>query len=461
MHCKKSFLAFCLLASLGAAVPGFAGVPAGAGTAPAVLGQGNPLPLSSEGKAPQGMPPGGFNPPGQVIQGTAAVDLKANGVYTDQTYTSVGNDENALRVTGAAVNLDQVAIRKTGGASSNTEGGDFYGMNAALLATDGAKVTIKDSTVTSSAKNGNGLFSYGKDTSLDAERVTITTTGDNSGGIQTTGGATTRAWNLNVHTAGNSSAAIRSDRGGGTVQVNGGIYVTEGSGSPAIYSTAAISVQDAVLQAAHSEGAVIEGKNNIRLVNCTLEGSMDAQRTLGGRTFEEENVHGVMIYQSMSGDAEQGTSSFAMEGGKLICHRGDLFYVTNTDCTLDLTGVSLENLDPQGKLLRVEGNSASRGWGKAGSNGGKAKATAVGQKLQGDIVVDTISQLDLTLGKGTVFQGAIALKENPSGTATGSNIAVTVEKGATWNLTGDSTVDTLVNHGKINLRGHKLTVLGK
>ena len=256
-------------------------------------------------------------------------------------------------------------------------------------------------------------------------------------------------------------AAIRSDRGGGTVQVNGGIYVTEGSGSPAIYSTAAISVQDAVLQAAHSEGAVIEGKNNIRLVNCTLEGSMDAQRTLGGRTFAEENVHGVMIYQSMSGDAEQGTSSFAMEGGKLICHRGDLFYVTNTDCTLDLTGVSLENLDPQGKLLRVEGNSASRGWGKAGSNGGKAKATAVGQKLQGDIVVDTISQLDLTLGKGTVFQGAIALKENPSGTATGSNIAVTVEKGATWNLTGDSTVDTLVNHGKINLRGHKLTVLGK
>ena len=461
MHCKKSFLAFCLLASLGAAVPGFAGVPAGAGTAPAVLGQGNPLPLSSEGKAPQGMPPGGFNPPGQVIQGTAAVDLKANGVYTDQTYTSVGNDENALRVTGAAVNLDQVAIRKTGGASSNTEGGDFYGMNAALLATDGAKVTIKDSTVTSSAKNGNGLFSYGKDTSLDAERVTITTTGDNSGGIQTTGGATTRTWNLNVHTAGNSSAAIRSDRGGGTVQVNGGIYVTEGSGSPAIYSTAAISVQDAVLQAAHSEGAVIEGKNNIRLVNCTLEGSMDAQRTLGGRTFAEENVHGVMIYQSMSGDAEQGTSSFAMEGGKLICHRGDLFYVTNTDCTLDLTGVSLENLDPQGKLLRVEGNSASRGWGKAGSNGGKAKATAVGQKLQGDIVVDTISQLDLTLGKGTVFQGAIALKENPSGTATGSNIAVTVEKGATWNLTGDSTVDTLVNHGKINLRGHKLTVLGK
>lgn len=254
MHCKKSFLAFCLLASLGAAVPGFAGVPAEAGTAPAVLGQGNPPPLPPEGKAPQGMLPGEFNPPGQVIQGTAAAELKTNGVYTDQTYPSVGNDENALRVTGATVNLDQVAIRKTAGTSSQTEGGDFYGMNAAFLATDGAKVTIKNSSVLSSVKNGNGLFCYGKGTSLDAENVTIDTTGDHSGGIQTTGGGITRAWNLKIHTSGNSSAAIRSDRGGGMVQVNGGTYVTEGSGSPAIYSTAAISVQDAVLQAAHSEG---------------------------------------------------------------------------------------------------------------------------------------------------------------------------------------------------------------
>lgn len=459
MICKKSFLAFCVLASLGASVPCFAGVPVQPVSFPAA--QGMPPALPPDGKTPQGMPPGGFNPPGQVTQGTAAANLKENGVYTDQTWTSSGSDENALRITGAAVSLAQVNIRKESGASSNTEGGDFYGMNAALLATDGANVTIKDSTVTSSAKNGNGLFSYGKGTSLDAERVTITTTGDNSGGIQTTGGATTRAWNLNIHTSGNSSAAIRSDRGGGTVQVAGGTYATEGSGSPAIYSTAAISVQDASLKASHSEAAVIEGKNSIRLTDCILEGSMDARRNMGDRTFQEENVHGVMIYQSMSGDAEQGTSSFAMTGGRLISHHGDLFYVTNTDCTLELTGVSLENQDTQGKLLRVEGNSASRGWGKAGSNGGKAKVTALRQKLQGDIAVDTISRLDMDLGAGSTFQGAITLEKNPYGTSIGNNINLTVEKGATWNLTGDSTVTTLVNHGKVNLRGHKLTVLGK
>lgn len=448
MDAKKRLALLCVLASLTISVPAFAAEPAGA-----------PVPPPG-GTMPMGMPPGGFNPPGQVTQGTAATEIKSQGVYQDQTYTSSGKDENALRVTGVPVTLTGVTIQKTGGASSSTEGGDFYGMNAAFLATDGAQVTIKDSRVSSSAKNGNGLFSYGKGTELDAENVTINTTGDNSGGIQTTGGATTRAWNLNVHTTGNSAAAIRSDRGGGTVKVDGGTFLTEGSGSPAIYSTADISVSDAQLQVEHSEGAVIEGKNKIALTDCTLEGAMDANRKMGNRSFAEENVHTVMIYQSMSGDAEQGTSSFSMEGGKLIGHHGDLFYVTNTDCTIHLKGVELTNLDPQGALLRVAGNSASRGWGTAGKNGGKAQVTAKDQKLQGRILVDTISQLDLTLKKGTTFKGTIEQLKNTSGEATGS-INVTVAKGATWELTGDSTVTTLQNQGKIKTNGHKLTVLKK
>ena len=448
MDAKKRLAILCVLASLTISVPAFAAETAGA-----------PVPPPG-GTMPMGMPPGGFNPPGQVTQGTAAVNIDKQGYFQDQVYTSSGKDENALRVTGVPATLDHVTIQKTGGASSSTEGGDFYGMNAALLATDGAQVTIKNSQVSSSAKNGNGLFSYGKGTELDAENVTISTTGDNSGGIQTTGGATTRAWNLNVHTTGNSAAAIRSDRGGGTVKVDGGTFLTEGSGSPAIYSTAAISVSDAQLQATHSEGAVIEGKNSIALTDCTLEGAMDATRKMGDRSFAEENVHTVMIYQSMSGDAEQGTSSFTMEGGKLIGHHGDLFYVTNTDCTIRLKGVQLTNLDPQGALLRVAGNSASRGWGTAGKNGGKAQVTAKDQKLQGRIVVDTISQLDLNLKKGTTFKGSIEQVKNTSGDATGS-INVTVAKGATWELTGDSTVTTLQNQGKIKTNGHKLTVLKK
>lgn len=399
--------------------------------------------------------------PDQVSQGSAARNVTEKGVLEDQVFGSTGNDENALRVTGALVTLKNVEIMKEEGTSSSTESGDFYGMNAALLATGGARVTIEDSSVHSAAPNGNGLFSYGKGTMISAKNVTITTEGSHSGGLQTTGGALTEAENVTVSTAGNSSAAIRSDRGGGTVLVKGGTFRTEGYGSPAIYSTADISIEGADLSASRSEGAVIEGKNSIALKNCRMEGNMAETRLMGGETIKEENVHTVMIYQSMSGDAEEGTSAFSMEGGSLLSRKGDVFYVTNTDCTIQLDNVKIQNEDPAGALLRVSGNSGSRGWGKAGANGGRARFTVQNQQMEGNILVDSISRLAMTLGKNSRWDGALLQETNDQGHDKDAGADLTIEKGATWNMTADSTVTTLHNEGKIVTNGHTLTVLKK
>ena len=399
--------------------------------------------------------------PDQVSQGSAARNVTEKGVLEDQVFGSTGNDENALRVTGALVTLKNVEIMKEEGTSSSTENGDFYGMNAALLATGGARVTIEDSSVHSAAPNGNGLFSYGKDTGIFAKNVTITTEGSHSGGLQTTGGALMEAENVTVSTAGNSSAAIRSDRGGGTVLVKGGTFRTEGYGSPAIYSTADISIEGADLSASRSEGAVIEGKNSIALKNCRMEGNMAETRVMGGETIKEENVHTVMIYQSMSGDAEEGTSAFSMEGGSLLSHKGDVFYVTNTDCTIQLDNVKIQNEDPAGALLRISGNSGSRGWGKAGANGGKARFTVQNQQMEGNILVDSISRLSMTLGKNSRWDGALLQETNDQGDDKDAGADLTIEKGATWTMTADSTVHTLHSEGKIVTNGHTLTVLKK
>ena len=399
--------------------------------------------------------------PDQVSQGSAARNVTEKGVLENQVFGSTGNDENALRITGASVTLKNVEIMKEEGTSSSTENGDFYGMNAALLATGGARVTIEDSSVHSAALNGNGLFSYGKDTEIFAKNVTITTEGSHSGGLQTTGGALTEAENVTVSTAGNSSAAIRSDRGGGTVLVKGGTFRTEGYGSPAIYSTADISIEGADLSASRSEGAVIEGKNSIALKNCRIEGNMAETRLLGGETIKEENVHTVMIYQSMSGDAEEGTSAFSMEGGSLLSHKGDVFYVTNTDCTIQLDNVKIQNEDPAGALLRISGNSGSRGWGKAGANGGKARFTVQNQQMEGNILVDSISRLSMTLGKNSRWDGSLLQETNDQGHDKDAGVDLTIEKGATWNMTADSTVRTLRSEGKIVTNGHTLTVLKK
>lgn len=399
--------------------------------------------------------------PDQVSQGSAARNVTEKGVLEDQVFGSTGNDENALRITGASVTLKNVEIMKEEGTSSSTENGDFYGMNAALLATGGARVTVEDSAVHSAALNGNGLFSYGKDTGIFAKNVTITTEGSHSGGLQTTGGALTEAENVTVSTAGNSSAAIRSDRGGGTVLVKGGTFRTEGYGSPAVYSTARISIEGADLSASRSEGAVIEGKNSIALKNCRMEGNMADTRVMGGETIKEENVHTVMLYQSMSGDAEEGTSSFSMEGGSLLSHKGDVFYVTNTDCTIQLDNVKIQNEDPTGALLRISGNSGSRGWGKAGANGGRVRFTAQNQQMEGNILVDSISRLAMTLGKNSRWDGALFQETNDQGHDKDAGADLTIEKGATWNMTADSTVRTLRSEGKIVTNGHTLTVLKK
>lgn len=386
--------------------------------------------------------------PDQVSQGSAARNVTEKGVLEDQVFGSTGNDENALRITGASVTLKNVEIMKEEGTSSSTESGDFYGMNAALLATGGARVTIEDSSVHSAAPNGNGLFSYGKGTMISAKNVTITTEGSHSGGLQTTGGALTEAENVTVSTAGNSSAAIRSDRGGGTVLVKGGTFRTEGYGSPAIYSTADISIEGADLSASRSEGAVIEGKNSIALKNCRMEGNMADTRLMGKELIKEENVHTVMIYQSMSGDAEEGTSAFSMEGGSLLSHKGDVFYVTNTDCTIQLDNVKIQNEDPAGALLRVSGNSGSRGWGKAGANGGRARFTVQNQQMEGNILLDSISRLSMTLGKNSRWDGALLQETNDQGHDKDAGADLTIEKGATWTMTADSTVHTLRSEGK-------------
>lgn len=413
-----------------------------------------------EGASPEGQPPekpggqGGFGGSGTVTQGTSANTIDADSSVYTETYESDRDDENALRVDGAEVTLDDITVKKSGGSSSNTEDGDFYGQNAALLATNGATVSIRNARILSSAQNGNGVFSYGEGTTVNISDSVITTTADNSGGLQTTGGGTTNASDLTIETSGNSSAAIRSDRGGGTVNADGGSYTSNGLNSPAVYSTADITVKNAALTANNSEALVIEGQNSITLENCTVSGSMSENGTSA-----DENTHNVMIYQSMSGDAEVGTSNFSMTGGSLTGKNGDLFYITNTHSTITLSGVTLNNEDNSANLMTIAGNSASHGWGTAGKNGAQVELTADNQTLTGAITVDSISTLDLTLQNGSDFTGALNIVDNAEGgTAVENNAVVTIGAGCTWTLTGDCTLTSLTNNGTINFNGHTITL---
>ncbi len=393
---------------------------------------------------------GGFGGSGEVTNGTSANTITEDTEVDSETYTSTGDDENALRVDGATVTLKDITIEKTAGSSSNTEDGDFYGLNAGLLVLNGATATITGATVNTSVTNGNGVFSYGEGTVVNISDSTIRTTENNSGGIQTTGGGTMNAANLDVETQGNSAAAIRSDRGGGTVKVDGGSYVTNGTGSPAIYCTADISVSDATLTANASEGVVVEGKNSVALTDCEVTGNMS--NTYNGDS--DENIHCIMIYQSMSGDADVGEATFSAEGGSITAKTGDMFYITNTDCEITLKDVAFTLANDV--FLRVEGNSSSRGWGTEGANGGDVTLTADSQEFTGNILVDEISSLALTMKNGTSYEGAI----NPDGD--GGTVDVTLDDNSTWTLTGDSYITSFDGDtSNITANGYHLYVNGE
>ena len=373
------------------------------------------------------------------------IALTADDITINDTIENSEDGGHAINVDGEEASYSNTAIEKTG--ESDGDEADFFGENAAVFATNGATLTISESRLHSNGTHANGIFSYGDGTTVNVSDSLIETEGNCSGGLMTTGGGTMNAENVTIHTSGNSSAAIRSDRGGGTVNVTKSYATTSGTGSPAIYSTADITVSDSYLESDGSEGIVIEGKNSVTLENVDLVANQTKTNS-----DKSDNLHGVMIYQSMSGDAAEGLSSFTMTDGTLINKNGDVFFINNTACDINLTNAVITNEDADGLFLRA----AAAGWGQEGANGGQVNLNASGQTIDGNIVADDISVLNMYLKDGSSFTGAI----NSDGAA--GEVYVELDADSTWTLTGDSSISSLTcDADSIDLNGHTLYVDGE
>ena len=383
----------------------------------------------------------------------AANEYSSDETVSDTSLESTGTDENAALVSnGAEVTFSNDAISRT---SSDSQGGDnssFYGVGAAVLATDGTAY-VKGSTVTTDSKGGAGLFAYGDGTVYAAD-TDITTQQDTSGGIHAAGGGKLYAWDLNVETNGESSAAIRSDRGGGTMVVDGGTYTSNGVGSPAVYCTADIAVNNAELTANGSEAVCIEGLNSLRLYNSNLTGNMSDDD-------QNDTTWTVILYQSMSGDSEVGNSTFQMDGGTITSKNGGLFYTTNTECTIALKDVDITYNDDSEFFLQCTGNNNQRGWGQSGANGSDCNFTADSQDMKGNVIWDSISDLDFYMTNGSTLEGAFVNDESNAGNGGDGYCNVVIDKDSTWTVTGDSTIRSLSNAGTItDADGKTVSIVG-
>jgi len=395
-----------------------------------------------------------FNSGGSATY-SSVMDITEDTTLENKSYESSKSEENAISVSKANATLDNVKIIKTGDSTSG-DNSNFYGTNSGIIAKYGATLTIKNSEISTDADGANGIFSYGGSattnnlssdgTIINISDTKITTTGDNAGGIMTTGGGITNSTNLDITTSGTSSAAIRSDRGGGTVTFNHGTYKTTGKGSPTIYSTAEIAVKNAKLIATASEGIVIEGKNSVSLENVTL---IDTNNELNGQSTTYKNI---FLYQSMSGDAEGGEATFTSKNSNITTNKGDTLYVTNTTASITLENNTIINNDVDGYFLRVQKDS----WGTSGKNGGDVTLTLKKQEVKGNTYIDNISTLNMMMTSNSYFEGSIN-SENIA-----KSIILKLNKSSKIKLTKDTYVTSLVDedttYSNIDLNSYKLYV---
>lgn len=361
------------------------------------------------------------------------VDVSDSQELSNKTLSATSSDESAIVVNdGGSLNATGLTISKSGD-SSNTENSEFYGLNAAVLVQKESEATIKNTTIKTSATGANAIFSTGENATLNVSNTKITTTGDSSRGLDATYGGTINANKVTITTSGQHCAAVATDRGEGTVTVKNSILNTNGKSSPCVYSTGTISVSDSKGTATNSSCAVIEGKNSITLNNTKLT-------SYGvGRVDDGIDNCGVMIYQSMSGDASEGTGTFSATDSTLtiskkskVYETSPMFFITNTDAVINLENTKLNYGSNQ--LVTVSGNDGE--WGSQGSNGGNLTLNATNQTLNGNISVDNISTASFIL-KSSTLTSTINSENNAK------KVNLSLDSSSKWVITGDSYVTTL------------------
>ena len=395
-------------------------------------------PTAMQNGAPNGMAPQVEVDPSTFKGTTIATENKS---IAHESMTNTTADQNAfIGKNKAVIDIENSVFDKTGDTTSD-DNSNFRGQNAVVLGIEGSQINIKGSNITSNFKGSNAVFATGEGSVINVENTNIHTKSDSSRGLDATYKGTVNGKNLTITTEGAHSATLATDRGEGTITAEAAKLTTSGEGSPVIYSTGNIMVNNVNGIANNSEIGVVEGKNSITLTNSNVTGYKD---------------NGFMLYQSFSGDAENGIARLKAENNTLTTHAtGAFLYVNNTTAEVDLSNnaISMPNTST---LVKAAADSR---WGKTGENGGHLTLRTSNQELSGNIMADSISTIALDMTNGSSLVGAI----NTDNTA--KEVTVKLSKDSNWILTGDSYVKSLNNEdttgSNIHSNGYKLVVAEK
>lgn len=328
------------------------------------------------------------------------------------SYFSEQDDQPALFLSnGAIFSTRDIRVRSTGNSSSQNRS-VLLGQNAAVLATQAARLDLEGGSIESTGAGGSAVFVGDAGTVVNLSKLGIQTSGTAAQGLGAGPNGALHAEALGVLTTGAQSPALATRHGSGIIAATACSVVTSGTASPAAVTLGTLKLQQCRLEAKQSQGLLIEDSGSVDVIESEITSSLSsAVEFARGTNIGDEPIQGLF---AMRGGSLGNTSSSA----PLICVRGSV-------ALLHLSGVALST--SSGTLLRVTSDGADL----SGRNESRVYCTAETQTLIGDITADASSLLSLTLKKESVLTGSI------------HHASLTLDSSSLWVVSSDSELSTL------------------
>lgn len=226
------------------------------------------------------------------------------------------------------------------GGGANTMQYDYSGSYSVSLTVGEDSTAVIDGTdIIASSSGSNGVFATDSGTAL-VNDTSIETMADNSRGLDATYGGTILANKITADTQGGHSAIVATDRGGGSISLADATLSTAGRLPAAVF---------------HRRHSGEQRLRNLIRQSDRRHGrpqyDPDQGFDVGKHGHRQNRIrpdrHGIIIYQSTSGDAEASTgehATFQSVDSTLssAIGSGSMFYFTNTTADVVLQNTELD-----------------------------------------------------------------------------------------------------------------------
>lgn len=376
----------------------------------------------------------GYDTKSSAEKALAVIEITETKTDANRKEESTEENMSVIQVgNGAEYKADNIELNKNAGNTTDIEGSEIYGLNAAFLAKEESIISLTNSQITTKVEYASAFFATGNNTQATLENVKLTTSGNHSNALIASEAAEITAEKVTINTSGSNANATKTVDTNSFVSITDSSLKTEGEEASLFYSKGKIEATNITGESASSLG-IIENRNSLAITSSELT------TYITGETQKEEYQAAFLLYSKESQTASNTftnakldiiDSSITIHADSPWYKNAPLFYLTNTTANINITNTKLNY--GSNILMNLASNEE---YGDEGNNGADVTFTATDQKLAGEIIVDENSKIRLNLNKST-YEGKI----NTDNLST--NVDVTFDYNSQWNLTGDSYINTL------------------